>query len=195
MCNHYRNEPEKIPTWRQYIGYDIAQPNLPFENELWPKKSGLVVRDDSGAIRGDVMLWGIPRAIIGKSGKPLEKRVTNIRNLNDRVWKSSLANPTYRCLVPFSEFAEPKIGQGRDEWWFSIIDQPLAAFAGVWRDTQYGRTYAFLTCDPNPLVAPLHPKAMPVILAPDDYSRWLKADYADACALAKPYPYEKMAVR
>ena len=35
---------------------------------------------------------------------------------------------------------------------------------------------AFLTCGPNPLVAPLHPKVMPVILHPDDYDRWLAGD-------------------
>ena len=32
---------------------------------------------------------------------------------------------------------------------------------------------AFLTCEPNPLVVPIHPKAVPVILHPDDYDRWL----------------------
>ena len=35
---------------------------------------------------------------------------------------------------------------------------------------------AFLACELNPLVAPIHPKAMPVILHLDDYDRWLAGD-------------------
>ena len=99
-----------------------------------------------------------------------------------------------RCLVPFTEFAEPKIGHGREEWWFSVVDQPIACFAGIWRQSQYGSVYAFLTCEPNELVAPLHPKAMPVILMPGDYDQWLGGDYDAACGLVRPFPAEEMEV-
>lgn len=95
---------------------------------------------------------------------------------------------------PFSTFAEPKIGQGRNEWWFTIVDQPIAAFAGIWRNTEYGRSFAFLTCEPNALVAPLHPKAMPVILKPSDYAAWLTVGYDEACTYATPFPADHMPV-
>jgi hypothetical protein len=29
----------------------------------------------------------------------------------------------------------------------------IFAFAGIWRPTEEGKAYAFLTCEPNPLVA------------------------------------------
>ena len=68
----------------------------------------------------------------------------------------------------------------------------MSAFAGLWRPSNEGNVYAFLTCEPNPLVAPLHPKAMPVILHPEDYDRWL--DGADATELAVPFPSQLMSV-
>ncbi|HEV7342493.1 MAG TPA: SOS response-associated peptidase family protein [Sphingopyxis sp.] len=78
--------------------------------------------------------------------------------------------------------------------WFRVADREVAAFAGLWRPTAVGDAYAFLTCAPNPLVAPLHPKAMPVILAEEDYATWLDGDADAAAALAVPFPSQLMVV-
>ena len=51
---------------------------------------------------------------------------------------------------------------------------------------------AFLACELNPLVAPIHPKAMPVILHLDDYDRWLAGD--DAEKMAVPFPSQLMTI-
>lgn len=193
MCNHYRNNPEMLSTWREYIGWDIRQPNAEFATDVYPKRAGMIVRKDDGVVRSDVMAWGVPTMVKGAT-KMIEKRVTNVRNLKSNFWKSMLTNPAQRCVVPFSTFAEPKIGQGRDEWWFNVVDQPLAAFAGIWRQSEHGPVYAFLTCEPNELVAPLHPKAMPVILDPSQYEEWLSTDYDGACAMAQPFPSDRMTV-
>ncbi|KER35170.1 hypothetical protein AL00_17590 [Sphingobium indicum F2] len=195
MCNHYRNNPDQIPLWREYAGYEIRQPNAEFASDVYPKRAGMIVRRDDGVVRSDVMAWGVPCQVRGASGKMLEKRVTNVRNLTSSFWKSMLAKPAQRCLVPFSTFAEPKLGQGREEWWFNVVDQPIAAFAGIWRQSEHGPVYAFLTCEPNELVAPLHPKAMPVILEPSQYDEWLATDFTGACAMAKPLPSERMTVQ
>ena len=69
---------------------------------------------------------------------------------------------------------------------------PMACFAGIWRDGIDEAEFAFLTCAPNALVAPKHPKAMPVILQPDDYDRWLAGDKATALELAAPFPSQLM---
>ncbi len=126
------------------------------------------------------------------SGTTITKRVTNVRNLTSSFWRSMLMKPAQRCLVPFTTFAEPKIGEGRENHWFTLSGVEVSAFAGIWRPSDEGNVYAFLTCEPNPLVAPLHPKAMPVILHPDDYDRWL--DGADATEMAVPFPSQLMAV-
>ncbi len=65
---------------------------------------------------------------------------------------------------------------GDTNWWFTVEDQALPCFAGLWKvDQDHDRVYAFCTTEPNPLVAPKHPKAMPVILLAEDQERWLTA--------------------
>ena len=49
--------------------------------------------------------------------------------------------------------------------------------------------------EPNPLVAPIHPKAMITILAPEDIDTWLRGSYDEIVALQKPYDPGKMTVR
>jgi putative SOS response-associated peptidase YedK len=49
--------------------------------------------------------------------------------------------------------------------------------------------FGFLTTEANATVAPIHPKAMPVILTtPDEFDRWLEADTLDALKLQRPLP-------
>ena len=51
---------------------------------------------------------------------------------------------------------------------------------------------SFLTCEPNPTVGAIHPKAMPVMLDRNSFNRWLGDDHLSACELAVPYPDEKV---
>lgn len=49
--------------------------------------------------------------------------------------------------------------------------------------------FAFLTTDPNAEVAPIHPKAMPVILrTPEEIETWMTAPSEDALKLQAPLP-------
>jgi putative SOS response-associated peptidase YedK len=54
--------------------------------------------------------------------------------------------------------------------------------------------FAFLTTDPNPLVAPIHPKAMPVLLHSEDEQCWLQAPLEDVMELVGPFPAQLMRV-
>lgn len=194
MCNHYRTNPEAIPTWREYIG---AQPYREEWSEIkidvWPKYQAVIARAESNQTMLDSMAWGVPITLPGKrEGTKVTKRVTNVRNLNSPFWRSMLTKPAQRCLVPFSTFAELKPNAGREEVWFKVTDAPSAAFAGIWRPSTEGNVFAFLTCEPNPLVAPIHPKAMPVILHPQDYDRWLKDDHV--LDLVAPFPSQLMSL-
>jgi putative SOS response-associated peptidase YedK len=168
----------------------IVPPDLSWpQPELFPKREGLVIRRaENGALAADLMVWGFPPP--PKSRAP----VTNVRNLASPFWRSALARPDRRCLVPVTEFCEWEGEAGaKQERWFSVAASPIFAFAGIWRPLDDGRrAYAFLTCEPNPIVAPVHPKAMPVMLQPDDYSAWLDGEVANACALAQPFPSQLM---
>ncbi|KHK89403.1 SOS response-associated peptidase family protein [Novosphingobium malaysiense] len=198
MCNHYGNiagAEDLISSWRDYIAWSLDSdiPQGSFETDLWPKREAMVVRDAAGGAVIDRLRWGAPLKVPGKRpGTTITRRVTNVRNLASPFWRSMLASPAQRCLVPFTRFAEPKPGAGREEVWFRVNATTVPAFAGIWRASEEGNVFAFLTCEPNPLVGPIHPKAMPVILHPEDYQDWL--DGAPAQDFARPFPSQLMAV-
>ena len=54
--------------------------------------------------------------------------------------------------------------------------------------------YSTLTTMPDELVRPIHPTRMPVILKPEDYNDWLRAEPADTLKLARPFEAGAMTV-
>jgi putative SOS response-associated peptidase YedK len=109
-----------------------------------------------------------------------------------------LTTPARRCLVPVTSFSEYGLAPGEDGkkplHWFDVPSRPIFAFAGIWRPTERGNAYGFLTTEPNAIVAPIHPKAMPVMLHDGDYDRWLTSDWTDARELVAPFPSQLMHV-
>ncbi|MGB5076821.1 MAG: SOS response-associated peptidase family protein [Sphingorhabdus sp.] len=196
MCNHYRTDPDAIPTWAQYIGAEPFSPFSQVQVDIWPKRAAIVARQVDGKRVIETMTWGFPWQRAGKKpGSFVRENTTNVRNLGSTLWRNQIGNGMYRCLVPFNSFAEPKPGAGREEVWFKISDAPVSAFAGIWKptdDADRGNVFAFLTCEPNPLVEPIHPKAMPVILHPEDYLKWLGG--APAAEFVAPFPSQLMEI-
>lgn len=205
MCNLYNLT---VTRW-EYLAYFQARwderNQLEVEKDYAaPGKPGYVVRLEDGERVLSTMKWGFPtrkpRKRPAKEGELpfLYDWWTNARNLENNMWRSWLLKPEHRCLVPFTRFAEPKAASDRaapgdTNWWFSIADQELPCFAGVWKvDQDHDRVYAFCTTEPNPLVAPKHPKAMPVILLADDHERWLTGGMDDVLALQAAYPSQLM---
>ncbi len=193
MCNRYRLRAPASAIVAAMSVDELGEINLP-PTELFPKRPALVVRGAGDSRVAEVMSWGFPPPAAA-SGP-----VTNVRNLASPFWRSALANPARRCLIPASDFCEWEGEKGaKIARWFSVPSQPVFAFAGLWRpvsEDMLGPTacFAMLTCDPNAIVAPVHPKAMPVILHPEDYAGWLGAPLADALPLAAPFPSQLMAV-
>lgn len=194
MCNLYKIT-TNVEALVQLV-QSFNRPNLPELGEVYPNYEAPIFRQGADGIELTMLKWGVPLAM-GGDRKP--KPVTNVRNTSSPFWKSMLANPARRCLVPATAFSEwtaaPDPATGRKKLvWFDVKDTDLFAFAGIWRPTEDGERFAFLTSEPNALVAPIHPKAMPVILAREDHERWLTTDYEGACALQKPYPAGRMRI-
>ena len=167
----------------------LAQPtvNLPAYPAIYPNTDAPVVRVVDGGRRLERVGWGLPPP--GGKRRP----VTNVRNLGSPFWRPLLSHPERRCLVPVTAFCEWTGERGsKRQVWFERADAPVFAFAGLVRDTDEGPRMAFLTCEPNPLVGAVHPKAMPVMLEEADHAEWLEADAIEH--LARPFPAERMRV-
>ena len=203
MCNLYSNDTglDSVRAAVRQLQLDLRPGpglgNFAGQARIYPDQDGAILSS---------MRWGFPPAGQGKAP------ITNIRNLKSRWWRDVnreyLLEPQFRCLVPFTRFAEPI--QGRRNAWFAVPDREVAWFAGVWRPwhgerlapvpgkTRRQRTegdwrlYAFLTTEPNSVVRPIHPKAMPVILTePDECRAWLGGGEA-RLDLQRPLPDEHL---
>jgi putative SOS response-associated peptidase YedK len=172
--------------------------NLPLFPAIFPDQMAPIVRNANEGGRELVLArWGMPGPL-QYGGAP----VTNIRNVSSSHWRGWLS-PNNRCLVPatsFCEYADTK--PKKTPMWFALSeDRRLFAFAGLWTRWHGVRgpksapvdggheLFGFLTTEANAIVAPIHPKAMPVILTtPEEADLWLEGETMDALKLQRPLP-------
>jgi putative SOS response-associated peptidase YedK len=95
-----------------------------------------------------------------------------VRNLDSPFWIGTLRHTQFRCLVPMTHYR-------RGDSWFTDPAAPLLAVAGIWRDSEIP-SFAILTSGAS---GPL-----PVILRPETYDIWLRADIKIARHLIEEPP-------
>ncbi len=201
MCNLYSHTkgPKAIRDLVKGIG-DWADNtgNLEPQPGIFPDGVAPVVRaTPSGGRELLKMRWGFPSPPQAKS-----KHTTNVRKTTSNFWKPWLG-PENRCLVPVTSFCEYDWRSGKAvPTWFALDEsRQLFFFAGIWRPWTGTRgtkkepaegehlVYAFLTTEPNAEVAPMHEKAMPVLLLDREAREtWLEGSVEDALALRGPAP-------
>lgn len=182
-------------------GYEDLAGNLPPLAGIFPDYAAPIIRP---APQGGWQLvrarWGMPTPPVFLEGRRTDPGVTNIRNLGSAHWRRWLG-VQHRCLVPFTSFAEndsrPGAPRNHPVWFALGQDRPLAFFAGLrteWSSVRKlsegevtAELFGFLTCPPNREIAPIHPKAMPVILTrPEEWRHWLTAPTPEALRLQQP---------
>jgi putative SOS response-associated peptidase YedK len=107
-----------------------------------------------------------------------------------------------RCLIPADGFFEWAKVEGRKQpFYFTLQDGGPFAFAGLWEEWKGEgeplRSCAILTTEANDVVRPVHER-MPVILAPDDYTKWLgpaARSQEELLPLLRPLPGEALVAR
>lgn len=181
--------------------------NLPALPGIFPDQSAPVVRNTGDGRALCMMRWGMPSPAFALKNRKTDSGLTNVRNTGSPHWKRWLG-VEHRCLVPFTSFCEydTRPRKNREPVWFALEeDRPLAFFAGIWarwtsvRKLKEGETtndlYGFLTTDANKVVAPIHPKVMPVILRnEDELDTWICASVEDALRLQRPLPDDALKI-
>jgi putative SOS response-associated peptidase YedK len=175
--------------------------NLPPMPGVFPDYAAPVVRNTPDGRELTLMRWGFPPPP-NLGTQP----VTNVRNVKSPYWRGWL-KPEWRVVVPatsFSEYEDTK--PKKTPVWFALDEsRPLFAFAGIWRPwtgtrkkaegEMEHRLFSFLTCAPNAVVGPIHPKAMPVILTtPDEIETWMTAPPEVALQLQRPLPDDALQI-
>lgn len=191
MCTLYRLA-SKTAEIARLFGAELRT-TLETPLSVYPDRLAPVIgHGAAGLVLADAR-WGVPPPAAGS------RPVVNVRNLESPFWRAALARPALRCLVPADDFCEwsdapdPDSGRKRQRFFALGTGGPMA-LAGVIRPAPAGSSepprFAFLTTEPNAVVAPIHAKAMPVILQPAQWSAWLEG--LPAQAFQQPYPAEAL---
>jgi putative SOS response-associated peptidase YedK len=148
----------------------------------------------------DVMRWGlVPFWVTDlKSAKPfINARAETVASKPS--FKKSLVNR--RCIIPADGFYEwRKEGKLKIPMYIHSPDRSLIGFAGlwdIWKDRETGavlNSCTIITTTANDTVSPVHDR-MPVILKPEDESRWLDPSLQQPEEIMKflvPAPNERL---
>lgn len=178
MCNLYTARKSAAEVAAHFGVRNPVLSNAP--DEVYPGTPGLVVREADGVRVMQSMTWGFPLRLKTMKPDAKPKPVNNIADLRKGMWIGLARKSEWRCLIPLTEFAEAEGPKGaKTRTWFSVKDQPIFAWAGLWRDSaEWGPVYSGVMTDCNEAIRPVHDR-MPVLLHPDEYDRWLHGNFDD----------------
>lgn len=172
-----------------------GQATLPARYNIAPSQPVGVVRAVQDARRLDLMTWGlVPH---WAKDRKIGNRLINARA--ETVAEKPAFRAAYRqrrCLLPASGYYEWQGDKApKQPYFITPTDGSVLAFAGLWEQWQ-GAEQSLLSCTiitttADAALAGIHQR-MPVIIAPENYDRWLLDGDRDLLA---PYPGELLSAR
>ncbi|NMG41186.1 SOS response-associated peptidase [Chelativorans sp. ZYF759] len=171
MCNAYEQHVKWIEYVRMMQALELNIPtqqtelDLPQADDIRINQMGPLMRAaaNDNAVELTPMNFGLP------SDQPKRGPVFNFRSE-----KRSFAD-SRRCLVPasgFFEFTGTKYPKTKHR--FTLNGAPFMAIAAIWREARgnHPASFAMLTTEPGPDVAPYHNRQV-VVLRPQDWAAWI----------------------
>jgi putative SOS response-associated peptidase YedK len=202
MCGRFviSSAAESVARW---FGTRNATPNSRPRYNAAPTQSILAVRynPETGERSLDALRWGL----VPYWAKDIKIGYSLINAKAETVAEKPAFREAFkarRCLIPADGFYEWKKLDPKTKQPYAITmkERGLFGFAGLWerwKDKESGelvRSCTIITTTPNEVCAPIHDR-MPVIVAPEDYAKWLGEEEADPVRLLlmlKPYRAEAM---
>ena len=193
MCNRYQpGERQRIVSL--FGAQELRQFNAGPDN---PKDPGWVVRLQDGERVLEQMTWCFPAVLIGKKGQPLKPKPVNNARFDKlgTFWRRWAHDPAQRCLIPAARYAEAVGEKGRmTETWLSAKDEPIFAWAGLWRPSdEWGDCYTGVMTGNAPELAHIHDRS-PVILESAQWEAWLTLPLPSLYQFDRPYPAGRVTV-
>jgi putative SOS response-associated peptidase YedK len=165
--------------------FDLGElPELKARYNIAPsQRIPAVMQPDATRRRFGLLKWGL--VPFWAKDPAIGNRLINARSETVAKKPAFRAAMRYRrCLLPADGFYEwSKTPEGKQPVYAQLHDGELFAFAGLWESWQGPGgevidSAVVLTTRPNELLEPVHNR-MPVILAREDYGRWLDPDCTD----------------
>lgn len=197
MCGRYQLEadPRELA---EALGLEDL-PELPARYNIAPTQEVPVVRMRRSAPDGPevrrlvTMRWGLVPHFAKDAREGVRAINARAETVDSRpAFRDAFARR--RCLVPATGFYEwRRMGRVKQPYLIRRPDRKPFAFAGLWARWKGGEqpldTFTIVTTAANARVADVHDR-MPVVLAPEDYARWLapESDPGRLKALLGPAP-------
>ncbi len=177
-----------------------AVPNVPASWNVCPTDPMLVaVREDDKRIpqqmRWGLVPWWAKDIKVGFASTNARAESVDKTPAFRDAWKKG-----QRCLVITDGFYEWKKPE-KQPYAIGMADDDLMVMAGLWDEWkspkgEHIKSCTIITCPPNKIAGALHDR-MPVVLAPDTWSRWLGEQSAtpnELKALLMPCPDEALKI-
>jgi putative SOS response-associated peptidase YedK len=202
MCGRFllSKSPDEIARW---FATRNATPNSRPRYNIAPTQDVLAVRfnPETSERTLDALWWGL----VPYWAKDVKIGYSLINAKAETVAEKPAFREAFksrRCLIAADGFYEWKKFDAKIKQPYAITlkNRSVFGFAGLWerwKDKASGevlRSCTIITTTPNEVCAPIHDR-MPVIVAPEDYGKWLGEQEADPVRLLqtlKPFPAEAM---
>jgi len=197
MCGRYSVSKKNDEIRARFSAVILCDGELQRYNVAPTQLSAVIASDEPNAIRA--FRWGL----IPGNAEDISAGTRYINAMAETLldkYPFAMIVSSKRCIIPADGFYEwKKKGNVKVPHRFTLIDDSLFAFAGLWdawvdrRTGEIIHSFTIITVAPNELVAPVHNR-MPAILRPEDEKLWLDTSIppAEAIKLLQTYPAEQM---